>query len=60
MQLYRQYVGWYIMCCGYWKNFFFMTVNLEYYVNKIVEHLLEELTSEDRVARTLVGQFTKD
>jgi len=39
---------------------FFMTVNLEYYVNKIVEHLLEELTSEDRVARTLVGQFTKD
>ena len=35
-----------------------MTVNLEYYVNKIVEHLLEELTSEDRVARTLVGQFT--
>jgi hypothetical protein len=25
-----------------------MTVNLEYFVNKIVEHLLEELTSEDK------------
>jgi hypothetical protein len=37
-----------------------MTVNLECFVNKIVEHLLEELTSEDfrRVAHTLVGQFT--